>query len=191
MDYAHLLVLVFQANGSISRMQTPVRMEGLEWLPAALLTMWCFSSSVDVRALLLQCKLASCHFLRGSLRRSIREKKPTCWKLSLRWPWSSGWQNSRIPLPSRSCVGRECTVIREERHHWVRKGRRLGHPIIPGGEGGPQLAWGWYPTTLMQRGSTKVVTPSKLCRERNSVGTRSPLVSTVTGELVTWEDSVT
>lgn len=26
----------------------------------------------------------------------------TCWKLSLKWLWSSWWQNSRISFPSRS-----------------------------------------------------------------------------------------
>lgn len=28
---------------------------------------------------------------------------PTCWKLSLSKPWSSGWASSRIFLPSKSC----------------------------------------------------------------------------------------
>jgi len=30
------------------------------------------------------------------------QSRPTCWKLSLRWLWSSGWQNSRISFPSKS-----------------------------------------------------------------------------------------
>lgn len=39
--------------------------------------------------------------------------------------------------------------------------------------------------TLMHRGSTKVMTPSALWRDRNSVGTAIPLMSMHTGELVT------
>lgn len=40
--------------------------------------------------------------------------------------------------------------------------------------------------TLMHLGSTNVITPSELCRDKNSVGTDIPLMSTHTGELVTW-----
>lgn len=40
--------------------------------------------------------------------------------------------------------------------------------------------------TLMHLGSTKVMTPSELCRDRNSVGTDMPFMSMHTGELVTW-----
>lgn len=38
----------------------------------------------------------------------------------------------------------------------------------------------------MQRGSTKVMTPSELWRDRNSVGTDRPFRSMETGELVTY-----
>ena len=40
----------------------------------------------------------------------------------------------------------------------------------------------------MHRGSTNVMTPSELCRDKNSVGTDTPLMSMHTGELVTCKE---
>jgi hypothetical protein len=38
----------------------------------------------------------------------------------------------------------------------------------------------------MHLGSTNVMIPSELCRDKNSVGTDIPFMSMHTGELVTW-----
>ena len=42
----------------------------------------------------------------------------------------------------------------------------------------------------MHLGSTKVMIPSELCRDKNSVGTDIPLMSMHTGELVTWNGEI-
>lgn len=52
------------------------------------------------------------------------------------------------------------------------------------------LTWGWYPMTLMHLGSTKVMTPSELCLDKNSVGTDMPFMSMHTGELVTYDHNI-
>lgn len=42
----------------------------------------------------------------------------------------------------------------------------------------------------MHLGSTNVMIPSELCRDKNSVGTDIPLMSMHTGELVTWKGGI-